>query len=738
MSGFRSWERAAARRLDAFPRVRQTAKTAYQCANYLIYGRGVPACTISPSTSILPATAWAGLAGDRQNVHTFFGYFDKSPWHPTHRGLILWHEWSGGPTVDIIAGNASEIGASRRWKIGESRAWTFQQGAMAQWLPGDVPCVIYNDVEKDRLVSRVVTQDGDTESFDWPIQVIHPSGRHGLTLNYRRLFFHRPEYGYAADVSNFSPKAALHEDGIWRIDLKSGQRELLISIEDLVGHNPRDRMTNAIHKVNHLLYSPDGSRFIFVHRWRGPTGRFSRLYVADESGHFKLLLDDDIVSHYAWLSPEMVLVWGKAGAAQPRYYIVNVLSGGSNVLLNGLLDDVGDGHPAISPSGRFLVTDTYPDRRRQQHLILVDLERGTRTDIGAFFSPLSYAGPNRCDLHPRWSPDECFVAIDSAHDKMRQLYVIDIRRLIERESGDVNHQQVKTLTTTVEFDCSSVGSFNESAGKAFDVLMSVYAGDDPISVHSALESVTEQSLPPTRIVLVVDGPIPEPLSVVCREWKDRLQDRLTIVHLEQNVGLARALNIGLTYCREEWVARMDADDFSLPHRFRDQIDFLSKNPDVDLVGGQVEEYDNSLTVLKGTRLVPTNHDDIVRFARTRNPFNHMTVMFRRSAVLAVGGYPPDLVKMQDYGLWGRMFRAGFTGANLPTVLAKVRAGHDLVGRRAGNAYFKYEVKMFSELRRSGFITTPQFVVSVGLRACTRFLPRKALTAVYRLVLNRGV
>lgn len=273
----------------------------------------------------------------------------------------------------------------------------------------------------------------------------------------------------------------------------------------------------------------------------------------------------------------------------------------------------------------------------------------------------------------------------------------------------------------------------------FSVLMSVYERERPGHFDAAIRSIVNQSVRPAEIVVVEDGPLPAELEQVCDQWEEKLGEDVFVRHrIPRNVGLARALNEGLEVCRYDWVARMDTDDVSLPSRFEKQLDFLASHPEVMLLGGQVEEYADDMEQRLGSRLVPLTHEEIVRFARVRNPFNHMTVMFHRASVLAVGGYPPDLVKAQDFGLWARMFVKGYRSANLPDVLAKVRAGTDILNRRAGSDYFRYELKAFNEMRASGFLSPWQYLVAVGSRLVVRYLPKAAIGLVYSRVLKRGV
>jgi len=276
-----------------------------------------------------------------------------------------------------------------------------------------------------------VTADGHERSFDWPIQAVHPHGTHALSLNYLRLGRVQPEYGYDVVADNFSAELPVDQDGLWRVDLQSGASGLLVSLQDLEEHAPRADMGEAEHQVNHAVYSPSGKRIVFMHRWLGRLGKFSRLFCAASDGSdLRLLLDHRMVSHYAWRDDNRLLVWARAPEHGDRYYVIDVTTGRRDVCCAGALDRFGDGHPSFSPDGHWIVTDSYPDRARMRRLLLCRHATGEVIEAGAFHSPWAFDGAARCDLHPRWSPDGRSVSIDSAHEGVRRTYAVDVSRLV--------------------------------------------------------------------------------------------------------------------------------------------------------------------------------------------------------------------------------------------------------------------------------------------------------------------
>jgi hypothetical protein len=417
-------ERRLAALLDTSPSLRRLAKAGYQRLNYLLNGWRVPALRLHSLAAL------ARVPGGADGRECFHGYYDRQPWNRDGRGY-LFHRWRrGSRNVEICVHDGA---ADRTTSVGVSRAWNFQQGSLAQWLAQDGrEWIAYNDMAGRRLVCRLVGPGSEERIVEWPIQGIHPSGRQALSINYRRLARLRPEYGYDVEAENFSPDQPLDRDGIWRVDLREGGAQLIVSLERLAGVAARAEMTGAEHKVNHAVYSPLGGRFVFMHRWIGPKGKFSRLYVADADGtNLRLLLDHRIVSHYAWRDEDTLLVWARAADGRLGYLRLDVSSGAVGSFGNGMLDRLGDGHPSWSPDRRWIVTDSYPDRARARHLLLCRSDgSGTAVEVGAFHAPWRYEGPLRCDLHPRWSPDGRRISIDSAHEGIRATYVLDVGRLL--------------------------------------------------------------------------------------------------------------------------------------------------------------------------------------------------------------------------------------------------------------------------------------------------------------------
>lgn len=259
------------------------------------------------------------------------------------------------------------------------------------------------------------------------------------------------------------------------------------------------------------------------------------------------------------------------------------------------------------------------------------------------------------------------------------------------------------------------------------VLMSVYSKECPAYLDQALKSLSVQSILPSEVVLVEDGSISNELTDVIERYRSALP--IKSVRMAGNCGLAMALNEGLKYCENELVARMDSDDISLPERFREQIAFMKSRPDVAVSSAWVDELETDMKSVIDVRRVPIGHEEILRFAKRRNPVNHPVSIFRKSAVLAVGGYP-NILKAQDYALWTLMLVKGYRFANIPKVLLQMRTGSSFMMRR-GLSYYRQEVSILRLQRECGFLGWGDYFVNLFARAFVRLQPSFIKRLMYR-------
>ena len=267
----------------------------------------------------------------------------------------------------------------------------------------------------------------------------------------------------------------------------------------------------------------------------------------------------------------------------------------------------------------------------------------------------------------------------------------------------------------------------------FSLLLSVYQGDEKDWLKLAFQSITNQTHLPDEIILVEDGKIPRDLKEVIRTFeKNKKKIPLKVISLKQNQGLATALNKGIAACKYEWIARFDADDINLPDRFQKQVDFLRKNPNLDLLGGHSLEFFKISQTSFRVKKIPYNSLDVRAFAKKRNPFNHMTVFYKKSAVLKAGGYE-DFPAMEDYHLWVKMLLLNFRLVNLPENFVLQRANQKMFARRRGLKYLKTEWRLHSFFLKSNFINLLEFIRNIILRATVRLIPAFLLQWAYGFV-----
>lgn len=263
----------------------------------------------------------------------------------------------------------------------------------------------------------------------------------------------------------------------------------------------------------------------------------------------------------------------------------------------------------------------------------------------------------------------------------------------------------------------------------FSVLMSVYEKESPKKLEESLNSIYfQQTLKPDEIILVEDGPLNEDLYAKIHQWQVKLNGVLKTLKLKKNSGLAKALNSGLLICKNDLVARMDSDDISLPERFQIQYKFMIANPDIDVISGQIEEWNNELTIKISERNLPTEHSPILNFAKSRSPISHPAAFFRKEKVVSCGGYPE--IYPEDYALWGIMLSRGCRFANVPEIILKMRISDSITSRR-GFSFLKGEIKTFLHFYKIGLLNKPELIKSIIIKSFLRLSPNYLKLFLYK-------
>lgn len=267
----------------------------------------------------------------------------------------------------------------------------------------------------------------------------------------------------------------------------------------------------------------------------------------------------------------------------------------------------------------------------------------------------------------------------------------------------------------------------------FSVLCSLYYKESPLALRESFDSIFAQTLMPNEVVVVKDGPLTEALEEVLKEYASKY-DAIKIVPLEKNVGLGAALNEGMKHCSYELIARMDTDDICLPNRFEKQINVFRDNVELDVVGAWIDEFESAISNIKSTRKLPETHNSIYLYGKGRNPINHPVVMFKKSAVIAAGGYKPFHL-FEDYYLWVRMLINGSTFYNIQESLLYFRLSPDMFKRRGGLKYAISEMKFEKTIYKLGYISFLNMVLNIFKRTVVRIMPNKFREWIYKKIVR---
>lgn len=270
----------------------------------------------------------------------------------------------------------------------------------------------------------------------------------------------------------------------------------------------------------------------------------------------------------------------------------------------------------------------------------------------------------------------------------------------------------------------------------FSVLMSVYMNDSPECLFLALQSILiEQTLIPAEVVLVKDGPITEELNNVINSFKKDFNNVIKVIELEENQGLGMALNIGMQYCSYELIARMDSDDICDKRRFEKQIKFFNQHPNIDVLGGSIAEFYDNPTDIVAYRKLPSNILGIRNMMKHRNPVNHVSVMFKKTAVQYAGGYK-HLAYLEDYYLWVRMLKANCIIENMDDVLVYVRTGREMYKRRGNKQYIRGWYYLQVKMREIKLINRFDIVINMISIIVFIYMPAEIKEFIYKKFLRK--
>lgn len=408
--------------LNKYPFIKKGVKRMYQLAMYSI------------SDKVKSEGNIVRISPDDKEHEYFFGYYDKCPWDATGRYILCmrakdtWSKPDPLGEADILIIDTK--GAEQPKVLATTHCWNVQQGCMAQWLGPDFSSrVIFNDVREGRYVSVVKEVESGREIIlPLPVYSVSSDGKTALSLDFSRLHNLRPGYGYAELPESTKGEALPDSTAIWKMNIESGEITELLKYADFAHFQPRPEMEEkgSVHKVNHLMISPDGKRFMVLYRWFCGQRKYTRLITCGIDGKdMYLLSDDDMVSHCYWKNDSEILAFERKKDGGPGYYLMKDKTQEWTLLWPKLNND---GHPSYSPvAGNIVVFDTYPNKARMQEVKVasdLDVEGNKIKTIARVFAPFKYDNDTRCDLHPRWSRDGKKVCVDSVFEGHRGLYEI--------------------------------------------------------------------------------------------------------------------------------------------------------------------------------------------------------------------------------------------------------------------------------------------------------------------------
>lgn len=413
--------------LNKFPAIKKVVKRIYQVGMYAISKK------VKYEGNIIR------ISPNNNKYEYFFGYYDKSPWDKTDRYVLCmkanntWDDVSPREKADIllIDTQLGDNDINKYKKIAETSAWNVQQGCMLQWLGPDYSSkVLFNDYRNGQYVSVILTLDTMEEKvIGAPVYTVSADGKYALTLDFSRLYNLRPGYGYYNMPEKTQGVALPDETAIWKVDLTTGKVESLLKYTDFAHFQSRAEMemTGSVHKVNHIMLSPNGMRFMVLYRWFNGHRKYTRLVTCNTDGtDMYVLSDDDMVSHCFWKDDNTILAFENKKKTGPGYYLMRDKS---QEYIHCWPQFSNDGHPSYSPDKTLIVTDSYPDRARIASINIMDGDEHKLANytVAKVFAPFKYDNDTRCDLHPRWNHSGDKICFDSVFEGHRGLYEVKVR-----------------------------------------------------------------------------------------------------------------------------------------------------------------------------------------------------------------------------------------------------------------------------------------------------------------------
>lgn len=413
--------------LEQYPFIKRSFKRIYQFSMYAI------------SKEKFKAQGDIIRVSPNDDYEYFYGYYDKSPWDKSDRYMLCLRVKQAYKSVapkeeaEIVIIDTQDD--NKVIKLAKTNSWNVQQGCMAQWLGPDYSQrIIYNDFRNGNYCSVIfnVKLNKEEKVLSLPVYDVSKDGKFALSLDFSRLHRLRKGYGYSNIEDKTINELCPDKTCIWKINIDTNEIEELLKYTDFSNFESNHTMIDAEHKVNHIMISPNGKRFMVLHRWFKNGRKNTRLVTINCDGTEMYNLSDDVfVSHCYWKNNEEILSFLRKKEIGDHYYLMKDRTKDYKMFWPELNTD---GHCSYSSDNKFIITDTYPNRKRLAHVFLCK-ESGEIKRIASVFAPFRYDNDVRCDLHPRWNHNGNKICIDSVHEGKRQMYILPIKDIHKKQKN---------------------------------------------------------------------------------------------------------------------------------------------------------------------------------------------------------------------------------------------------------------------------------------------------------------
>lgn len=518
--------------LNKFPVVKKVVKRVYQRGMYAV------------SKKIKSEGNINRISPDDKDHEYFFGYYDKSPWDITDRYVLClranntWSDVSPREKADIllIDTEKDENSQERVKVLAETNSWNVQQGCMLQWLGPDYSSnILYNDYRNGKYISVILNIKTMNEKIiPAPVYTVSSDGKFALTLDFSRLYNLRPGYGYYNIPETTKDIPLPDTTAIWKVSLETGEVTELLKYTDFAEFQPRHEMKEkgTVHKVNHLMLSPNNKRFMVLYRWFNGERKYTRLITCNIDGSdMYVLSDDDMVSHCFWKDDTHIIAFENKKKNGTGYYL---MKDKTQEYIHCWPEMTGDGHPSFSPDRKLVVTDTYPNRSRISSIKIMDgdVTKNEVNEVAKVFSPFKYDNDTRCDLHPRWNHGGNTICFDSVYEGHRGLYTVNVGEYCKQEF--INNSPKYSIITPM---------YN-----SFDLMAKYF------------DSLEKQTYKNFEVIIVDDCSTDNSYEEAC-EYAKKSSVNISVHKSKMNLGPGNARNIGMSVAHGEWVTFIDNDDW---------------------------------------------------------------------------------------------------------------------------------------------------------------------------------